>query len=295
MSRINNSLSISCKLMVAVMVLGLLSNDVMAQTKLTWPSPDEKVPSYTITPKEGSMNVFRTPKDDERLGDIQEMEVYEDEHHVYRVPFRYKNVKVDHWGEYNDKGIEIIGTLGAITIVEEKPIVSVTIVGSGCSSPNYNIVEWWADGEDLSNDHGRLAKRSRIDNLKGQHAAWLQQAFTREHFREKSFNTLEEANEFVGKLRRVIYGMTNGYYVPGSIMAGLYENTAYFRIGDVNVFEDGEAHKEEGQVFREVVSHYDVHKIVIRVGGLDYEDPGSDRERYPADYAVRLVDVVVKK
>ena len=98
----------------------------------------------------------------------------------------------------------------------------------------------------------------------------------------------------MGKLRRVIYGMTNGYYMPGSIMGGLYENTAYFRIGDVNVFSE-EDNKEKGKVFREIVSQYNVHKIVLRAGALDYEDPGSDRERYPADYAYRLIDVVVKK
>jgi len=293
MPRINKSFSISCKVMVAVMVLGLLSNYAMAQTKLTWPSPDEKVASYTLEPKEGSIQVYRTPKDDVKLGEIQEMEVYESEHHVYRAPFRYKNVKVDRWMEYNDKGIEVFAN-GTITIIEEKPIVSVTVVGSGCSTPNYNIVEWWADGEDVSNSHGQLIKRGRIDNLKGQHNAWIQKAFTRDRFKEKGFETLEEANEFMGKLRRVIYGMTNGYYVPGSIMGGLYENTAYFRIGDVNVF-DGAGDKEEGKVFREIVSQYDVHKIVLRAGGLDYEDPGSDRERYPADYAYRLIDVVVKK
>ena len=293
MARINKSFSTGCKVMVAVMVLGLLSNYAMAQTKLTWPSPDEKIPSYTLDPREGSIQVYRTPKDDVKLGEIQEMEVYESEHHVYRAPFRYRNVKVDRWMEYNDKGIEVFAN-GTITITEEKPIVSVTVVGSGCSTPNYNIVEWWADGEDVANSHGQLMKRGRIDNLKGQHNAWIQKAFTRDRFKEKGFETIEEANEFMGKLRRVIYGMTNGYYIPGSIMGGLYENTAYFRIGDVNVF-DGAGDKEEGKVFREIVSQYDVHKIVLRAGGLDYEDPGSDRERYPADYAYRLIDVVVKK
>ena len=98
----------------------------------------------------------------------------------------------------------------------------------------------------------------------------------------------------ISKMRRVIYGMTNGYYRPGSIMGGLYENTAYFRIGDVNVFSE-EDDKEPGKVFREIVDQYDVHKIVIRGGALDYEDPGSNRERYPADYGFRLIDVVVKK
>jgi hypothetical protein len=278
---------------VAVAVLLLVSGFGWAQTELTWPSPDEKVPSYTLEPKEGSMYVFRTPRDDVKLGKVQEVEIYEEEHHVYRAPFSYKNVKMDYWLEYNDKGVEIL-PMGSITIVEEKPIVAVIIVGSGCSGSNYNIVEWWAEGEDLSNCHGQLVKRSYADNLKGQHPAWLQKLFTRDRFKEKSVETVEEANELVQKMRRVIYGMTNGFYRPGSIMSGLYENTVYFRIGDVNIFAE-EDNKEEGKVFREVVSHYDVHKIVIRGGGLDYEDPGSNRERYPADYSFRLIDVVVKK
>ena len=288
-------LSSSClfRCLALVFALGSLTALESAETALTWPEPDEEVPSYTLDPREGSINVFRTPEDDVKLGEVQEVEVYESEHHVYRAPFRYNNVKVDRWMEYNDKGIEVFAN-GTITITEEKPIVSVTIVGSGCSTPNYNIVEWWAEAEDMSNSHGQLVKRGRIDNLKGQHNAWIQKAFTRDRFKEKGFETLEEANEFMGKLRRVVYGMTNGYYVPGSVMGGLYENTAYFRIGDVNVFSEDDK-KDPGEVFREIIDQYDVHKVVIRGGGLDYEDPGSDRERYPADYAFRLIDVVVKK
>ncbi len=46
---------------------------------------------------------------------------------------------------------------------------------------------------------------------------------------------------------------------------------------------------------REVLEKYDCHKIVIRGGSQDFEDPGTYRERFPADYAFRLIDVVVKK
>jgi hypothetical protein len=276
-----------------VLVFIFLADHVFAQTKLTWPEPDEEIPSYVLEAREGSVYIFRTPKDDVKLGEVQEMEVYEPEHHVYRAPFRYKNVKMDRWMEYNDKGVELYAN-GTITITEEKPIVSVTIVGSGCSTPNYNIVEWWDEGEDLSNSHGQLTKRSRIDNLKGQHNAWIQKAFTRDRFKDKGFTTLEEANEFMAKLRRVMYAMTSNFYMPGSVMGGLYENTSYFRIGDVNIFSEDDK-KEEGEVFREKIGQYDVYKIVIRGGGLDYEDPGSDRERYPAEYAFRLIEVVVKK
>ena len=65
--------------------------------------------------------------------------------------------------------------------------------------------------------------------------------------------------------------------MPGSLMTGLYENTAYFRIGDT------------------LGSEHTAHKVVIRGGGLDYEDPGTRIGRYPADYAFRMIDVVVRR
>jgi len=234
------------------------------------------------------MPVFKAGEETVRLGPVREVEVYETEHHLYKVPFHYKNVIIDNWLEYSDKGVEMLADAGTITIVEEKPIVSVTIVGSGCSSPGYNTVEWWGEGEDLSNTHGQLVKRSRVDNLKGQHNAWLQQAFSK----KQQFDTVEEANEFLKTMREVVYGMTSGYYMPGSIMSGLYENTAYFRIGDVDMFEQV---IQPGPNTAKVVGHRDVHKIVVRCGSLDYENPGGPHARYPADYAIRLIDVVVKK
>ena len=237
---------------------------------LRWPSPDEKLPSYTILPKEGSMPLYRAPQDNNKLGPPQEVEVFETEHHLYRSPFHYRNVTIDHWSEYSQKGVEIFGDVGSITIVEEKPIVSVTVVGSACSTPGYNILEWWADGEGLKNTRGQLIKRQMIEGLKGQHNAWPQKALSE----KQTFESVEEAEAFVEQLQSIVYGMSNGYYRPGPIMGGLYENTAYFRIGEADPV---------------------ARKIIIRGGSLDYEDPGTDRERYPGDYAVRLIDVLVKK
>ena len=71
--------------------------------------------------------------------------------------------------------------------------------------------------------------------------------------------------------------MTSNYTMPGSLMSGLYENTVHFRIGDTS---------------RPELTPY---KVVIRGGGLDYEDPFDERIRYPADYVFRLIDIVVKK
>jgi hypothetical protein len=262
----------------SLLILLVLGTDVLlkrgkAQGYLRGPSPDERLPSYTLMAPESALPVYRAPQDDEKLGSLaslQEVEVFETEHHLYKAPSHYKNVRIDHWfDDFGDKGIEIAANIGSITIREEKPIVSVTVVGSGCASPGYNIVEWWADGENLSTIRGQLIKRQRIDNLKGQHNAWIQRAFST----KKQFKTVEEANEFVARMQSRVYAMSSGYYMPGSLMGGLYENTAYFRIGDA--------------------TH--CHRVVVRAGSTDYEEPGTERERYPGDYVVRLIDVVVKK
>ena len=120
----------------------------------------------------------------------------------------------------------------------------------------------------------RLIKRQRVDNLKGQHLAFLQRALAQEL---PDFESLEEANAFLRRIQRIVHGMTSNYTTPGSIMSGLYENTAVFRIGDTSRPE------------------LTPHRVVIRGGGLDNEDPFDARNRYPADYTFRLIDVVVKK
>ncbi len=237
-----------------------------------------EVASYTIGPPEGSMPVYRTPDDNDRLGELREPEVFETEHHEYTVPFQYQNVHIEGLLEVGAvKGLELLADEGSITIVEKQPIISVTIVGSGCSGQNYNIVEWWGPGETLRDKTSRasqLIKRQRIDNLKGQHDAFIQSALTQE---PPDFESVEEAKEYIAKIQLWVYNMTSGYYMPGSLMSGLYENTAYFRIGDTSRPE------------------HTPYKVVIRGGGLDYEDPGTERVRYPADYTFRLIDVVVKK
>ncbi len=250
---------------------------------LNWPSPNEKQPTYTM-PNTYEEAAYRAPKDNELLGPVQIVEVYEEEHHVYMVPFRYENVTIDQWSEYSDKGIEITAELGSITIVEKKPIVSVTVVGSGCSTPNYNVVEWWGEGEGLANPHGQMIKRDRVENLVGQHPAAIQSSFSR----PQKFESLQQATEAWETMQKRVYAMTGNYYRPGSLMGGLYENTAYFRIGDVNYIES--------QGFTNVrKTHQECYKVVVKGGSSDYEDPGTPRERHPADYAFRLIDVCVKK
>lgn len=242
---------------------------------------DFNEPSYILPPQGEFAAIWNSsPEGDELLGEIRQPEIYETEHHVYSVPFRYENVQLAYWSENNAKGHEFLADIGGITITETQPIVEVICVGSGCSANNYNIVEWWNEGESVRNCKGQLIKRQRIGNLQGQHPAFIQKALTHEL---PDFQTLDEAVAFLEKIQRYVHGATSNYTMPGSLMNGLYENTAHFRIGDTS--------KEE----------LTVNKIVIRGGGLDYEDPygaefkDGDRNRYPADYVFRLIDVVVKK
>ncbi len=251
------------------------------RTKKNVEDYDFEEASYVLPPTgKAAEKWFCEPEDEEQLGEIREPEVYETEHHVYSAPFRYKNVRLKYWSENDAKGHEFLADLGSITIEEEQPIVEVIVVGSGCSGNNYNIIEWWNEGETLRNTDSQLIKRQRVDNLKGQHPAWVQKALAKEL---PEFKSLEEATAFLKKIQRYVHGMTSNYTMPGSLMTGLYENTVHFRVGDTSRPD------------------LTVHKVVIRGGGLDYEDPFGaefaigDTNRYPADYVFRLVDVVVKK
>lgn len=237
--------------------------------------------SYVLPPTGDFTKLWKThPEGAEVLGEMRKPEIFETEHHVYSVPFKYENVRLDYWNENSAKGHEFLADIGSITIVESQPIIEVVCVGSGCSGNNYNIIEWWNEGENIRNCKSQLIKRQRVGNLQGQHPAFIQKALSQEL---PDFKTLEEAVDYIKKIQRYVHGITSNYTMPGSLMTGLYENTVHFRIGDTS---------------REDLT---VKKVVIRGGGLDYEDPfgaefkDGDRNRYPADYVFRLIDVIVKK
>jgi len=232
--------------------------------------------SYVLAPQGDTADTWMSCDDgDEAHGELRQPDVFETQHRVYSTPFRYANVELRGWSEGKSaKGPELLADLGSITIVEQQPIVEVIVVGSGCSGNNYNIIEWWSEGESLRNCKGQLIKRQRVDDLKGQHPAWIQKALAQEL---PDFKTLEEATAFLRRIQRIAHGMTSNYTMSGSLMSGLFENTVHFRIGDTSRPE------------------LTPHRVVIRGGGLDYEDPFDERIRYPADYVFRLIDVVVKK
>lgn len=80
----------------------------------------------------------------------------------------------------------------------------------------------------------------------------------------------------------IAQGYTSNYYRPGSLMGGLFENTAYFRIGD-----------ERRQNGREK----ECYKVVVKGGAWDFEDyfsTGRQERRFPAEYAFRVINVCVK-
>lgn len=232
--------------------------------------------SYTLPPRGPSEAIWLShDRGDRAHGEMRRPEVYETEHHVYSTPFNYENVQLRGWSEgKSEKGPEFLADTGSITIVENQPIVEVVVVGSGCSGNNYNIIEWWNEGETLRNTKSQLVKRQRVDNLKGQHPAWIQKALSKDL---PDFQTLDDAVAFIKRIQRIAHGMTSNYTMPGSVMSGLYENTVHFRVGDTSRPE------------------LTVRRVVIRGGGLDYEDPFDHRNRYPADYVFRLIDIVVKK
>ena len=89
----------------------------------------------------------------------------------YCAPFNYPNVKVELGRpgtgvEFNPDGAEIdVYPYGAITIAENKPIVAVTVIGSGCSGTAYVVLE----AEPLEWKYPRTAVRMMKRDLWGMH------------------------------------------------------------------------------------------------------------------------------
>lgn len=97
--------------------------------------------------------------------------------YTYWAPFNYPNVVVElgrpETGvEFNIDGAELdIYPYGAIIIEEEEPIIGVAVIGSGCSTESYVILE----AEPLEWKYPRTAVRMRRSNLWGTHVrgdAW---------------------------------------------------------------------------------------------------------------------------
>jgi len=202
----------------------------------------------------------------EQFGPVRKPQVLQTRRHVYTTPFMYDNVEVGDFYEIDPtKGIEFKADTGFLTITEEKPILAVTVVGSGCTPKGYNICEWWDEGESIDNMKDQLVKRQRVDNLNGTHPSiWCQLlmgTFPGLTFKTVSDGQMKNAVDCLKKL-------SDGYYE--GLYMGFYENTAFFRVGPPYP-----------------------HKVTIRSGCKVPEDPGTALERYPADYAIRVVETTV--
>ena len=198
-------------------------------------------------------------------------EVYETETHVYICPFNYKNIDVGDIYEIDPtKGIEFKADTGFLTIREDKPIVSVAVVGSGCAPGGYNICEWWDDGETIDNMTNQLVKRQRIDDLNGVHPMIMIQILMRT-FPGLTIKDILPEEQAVGGPGDTVRRLTDDFM--GSLHTCLYENSATFHVGPPYP-----------------------NKVTIRSGCKANEVSGFEcLDEYPAHYAIRVVKVVVIK
>ena len=193
-------------------------------------------------------------------------EVLHTERHVYHSPFLYENVEAGDFYEIDPtKGIEFKADAGFLTITEPQPIVAITVVGSGCTPGGYNICEWWDDGECVDDMKDQLVKRQRVDHLDGTHPSiWSLLLLGK-----APMHTFEGVSEGdLADTYAALKALSDRFYDGWCLR--LHENTATFRVGPP----------------------YPT-KITIRCGCRGTEDPGTSIERYPADYAVRLVETQV--
>jgi len=109
-----------------------------------------------------------------KKGIKQEKEVFRKKTYEYRAPFNYPNVKVelgrpDTGCEFNMDGVELdVPPFGAITIVENEPIIAVDVIGSACVPPGYIFLQ----GEPLEWKYPRTAVKMKKGNLWGSHIIW---------------------------------------------------------------------------------------------------------------------------
>ncbi|MCX7597775.1 MAG: hypothetical protein N2512_02760 [Armatimonadetes bacterium] len=71
--------------------------------------------------------------------------------------------------EINPDGVELdVPPYGAITFVEDDPIVEVTVIGSACVPPGYVLLY----GEPVEWQYWRTGVKMRVDGLPGEHLRW---------------------------------------------------------------------------------------------------------------------------
>jgi hypothetical protein len=211
-----------------------------------------------------------TPEQRRQFGPPRQAAEFTTRRRVYETPFLYQNVEIGDFYEIDPvKGVEFKADTGFLRITEDQPIVAATVVGSGCCRRGYVEVEWWEDGENVDHLDNQLVKRQRAEDLNGIHpSVWLE-LFRRANWAKGLTYegvTQGEVRDAVDIFRR----LTRGWH--DNLETSFYENTVYFRVG--------------------TASHYP-RKVTLRCGSKEPEDTGTSLERYPGDYAIRLVEVQV--
>lgn len=95
--------------------------------------------------------------------------------------------RVDYTGaEFNPDGVELdVPPYGAITFVEEEPIVEVSVIGSACVPPGY--VQLY--GEPVEWKYWRTGVKMRADNLWGEHMrAYMAKLGIGDKYRDAGFS-----------------------------------------------------------------------------------------------------------
>gem|GEM_PF-1215555 len=190
---------------------------------------------------------------------------------IYTTPFLYDNVEVGDFYEIDPtKGLELKADTGFISIREERPVVAVTVVGSGCGTRGYNICEWWNADENIDSLQDQLVKRQRIDGLNGIHPMILLQILMGT-FPGLNFADVLPDPDVIPDPVTCLKKLSRGFYEE--LFLGFYENTAHFQLGPPWP-----------------------RRITIRGGCKSSECPGVPCfDEYPAHYAFRLISVEVLK
>jgi len=106
-------------------------------------------------------------------GEAQTRTAYTPVVYEYWAPFNYPNFCVELGrtdpyigAEFNTDGVELdVPPYGAITLVEDEPIVGVTVIGSACVPPGFLLLF----AEPLEWKYPRSGVKMRIDGLWGEH------------------------------------------------------------------------------------------------------------------------------
>jgi hypothetical protein len=157
-------------------------------------NPDRRGEGWT----EAEEQVVATAKARRR----QQRRAFEIVHYQYDAPFFYDNFRLElgrpwenatnhvtedlpeeQWGvmtdelksgyvgaEFNTDGVELdVPPYGAITFVEDEPIVEVTVIGSACVPPGYVLLF----GEPVEWAYPRSGVKMRVEGLWGEHLRWF--------------------------------------------------------------------------------------------------------------------------